>query len=136
MDERAHALDERMRTAHGTLVADFLAAPADPARLDTFVERWELASFYATLRLREAVVSLPGTDGPARAHEGLVPDDDLQRLREVTPPAFRSGVTALREPGRGLTAVGRLRAAARTSPSPDIRRLLLAATPDLVRGLL
>ncbi|MEU7717511.1 NAD(P)/FAD-dependent oxidoreductase [Streptomyces tibetensis] len=130
------ALDERLRSAHGALVADFLRTSADPARLEAFVERWELASFYATLRLRDAVVSLPGSDGPARAYEGLVPDEDLETLRRVTPPAFRSGVTALREPGRGLTAVGRLRAAARTSPSPDIRRLLLAATPDLVRGRL
>lgn len=130
------ALDARLRTAHGALTAEFLRAADDPARLDAFVERWELASFYATLRLRDAVVSLPGTDGPASAYEDLVPDDDLETLREVTPPAFRSGVTALREPGRGLTSVGRLRAAARTSPSPDMRRLLLAATPDLVRGRL
>ncbi|EST31121.1 FAD-dependent monooxygenase [Streptomyces roseochromogenus] len=130
------ALDERLRSAQATLVADFLGAGADPARLDRFVERWELAGFYATLRLRDAVVSLPGSDGPALAYEGLVPDDDLETLRKVTPPAFRSGMTALREPGRGLTAVGRLRAAARTSPSPEIQRLLLAATPDLVRGRL
>ncbi|MGK5496584.1 NAD(P)/FAD-dependent oxidoreductase [Streptomyces sp. URMC 125] len=128
------ALDERLRAAYTSLTADFRQALTDPSRLDAFVERWELGVFHATLRLHDATVSLPD-ERAARACEDLFPED-LETLREMTPPVFRSGIAALRETGRGLTAVGRLRAAARTSPSPEVRRLLLAATPDLVRGRL
>lgn len=127
-------LDEASRAGHAAMNAEFLAALTDPARLDAFVERWELGGFHSALRLHDAAAALPD-DRAARACEEPA-FDELETLREMFPQGFRSRLATLRDAGPGITAIGRLRAAARTSPSPEVRRLLLAATPDLVRGRL